>query len=285
MNRYYTASEAIEKLEIPRSTFYVLAQTGQIPRVNLPLRKHALYPKDEIDKLAAKNAKILKGTEEKIGRLNFMLASPNDFKQIVEIDKMLFPGETLMTAEELQQRIPYNPEVTHVLKDTKTNTVTGYISMSPIKQDVLEKLIRLEIDETHLRPEDIRPYTTDSPIDCYAISIAARPGPGIIQQIYAGKLIYAIKSYLLELLEQGIMIRHLYTVATTKEGDKIAQNLNFVPVKTSNKWNSSYEEFRKPYVLDMTDKGSKSEIVKEYQKRLTNRNRRIKRHISENKKS
>lgn len=283
MDRYYTASEAIKKLNIRRSTFFVLAQTGQIPKVNVPLRKQALYPKDEIDKLAAERAKILEGAEKEIAEFRFVLPSPDDFKQIVEIDKMLFPGETWMAAEELQQRLAYNPEVTHVLKNISTNSVVGYISMSPIKQQFLERLIKLEIDETLLKPEDFIPYTPDSSIDCYIISVAAKPGPGIAQQIYAGKLIYAIKDYLLELLERGIIIQHIYTVATTKEGDKIAQGLCFTPLEVSNQSGNGYEEFRKPYVLNLNDKTSQSELVKSYQKKLTNRDRRIKRYVAQEK--
>src|SRR5579859_3695528 len=133
MEKYYKASEAIEKLGIPRSTFFVLAQTGQIPKVNLPLRKQAVYPKVEIDKIAAEYARLLEDTEPEPERLQFMIPTKEDFEQIVEIDKMLFPGETWMTAEELQGRLPHNPKVTHVLKDGQTNRVIGYISMSPLK--------------------------------------------------------------------------------------------------------------------------------------------------------
>src|SRR5216684_546349 len=147
MENFYTAREAMEKLGLKKSTFYDLIKRGDIPEgIVLPLRRHALYPKATIDKLAEEQARILGEYEQEPERLQFMIPTPEDFGQVVEIDSTLFPEETWMSAEVLQERLPYNPEVTHILKDTKTNTVLSYISMSPLKKDILEKLITLQMD-------------------------------------------------------------------------------------------------------------------------------------------
>src|SRR5947208_5116979 len=124
MKNYYTAAEAIKRLHLPRSTFYRLIKEGDLPEgLVVPLRKQALYPKKDIDRLVEERARILGEFEQQPERLQFLLPTEEDFRQIVEIDHLLFPGETWMSPEELQQRLPYNPEVTHVLKDTHTNTV------------------------------------------------------------------------------------------------------------------------------------------------------------------
>ena len=286
MNNFYTAAEAMKRLRLKKSTFYDLIERGDIPKgIMLPLRRHALYPKATIDKLADEQDKILEEYGREPERLKLMIPTKEDFQQIVEIDQLLYPGETWMTTEELQERLPYNPEVTHVLKDTTTNTVVGYISMSPLKEEILEKLIDLQIDETSLRAEHFTPYTPDKPTDCYVVSIGARPGPGIVQQLYAGKLIQALTNYLLELLEQGDIIRRIYTVATTKQGERLAQGLQFTPITTSQTWQSDYEDFRHPYVLNLEDKESKSRLTQEYQKHLRNRERRMKRYARQAKPS
>ncbi len=155
--------------------------------------------------------------------------------------------------------------------------------MSPLKHNILEKLMRLEIDETSIKPEDFMPYVPNDPLDCYIVSLAARPGPGITQKIYAGRLIYAIKGFILESLERGIIIQHMYTIATTREGERLAQELSFQPFVSENAWSSNYEEFRNAYVLDLADKTSTSEITREYQKHFMNRNRRRKRYMKEDK--
>lgn len=281
MDKHYEASEAIKKLRIPRSTFFALVRAGEIPKVELPLRKRALYPKEEIDRLAAERAEVLHKLKQNPERLRFMIASKEDFRQIAEIDRMLFQEETWMSPEELQERLPYNPEVTHVLKDLGTSTVLGYISMSPMKQDTLEKLVKLEIDETCTKPQDFTAYTPDHPLDCYIISMAARPG--IMQHYYAGKLIYTCKDYFIGLLERGITIRRIYTIATTKEADRIAKSLHFTPLATTNEWESQYEDFRHPYVLDLETKESKSRLVSEYLTHKRNIERRKKRHKKEQK--
>ncbi len=140
MKNFYTAREAMEKLGLKKSTFYDLIKRGDIPGgIVLPLRRHALYPKTTIDDLAEERARILGEYEQEPERLQFVIPTPEDFEQVVEIDSTLFPEETWMSPELLQKRLSYNSEVTHVLKDTKTDTVLGYISMSPLKQDILEK--------------------------------------------------------------------------------------------------------------------------------------------------
>jgi predicted DNA-binding transcriptional regulator AlpA len=282
MKNFYTAREAMEKLGLKKSTFYDLIKRGDIPEgIVLPLRRHALYPKTTIDDLAEERARILGEYEQEPERLQFMIPTPEDFEQIVAIDSALFPEETWISAEALQKRLPYNPEVTHVLKDTKTNTVLGYISISPLRQDILEKLIALQIDETELKPEHFIPYLTNTPLDCYVVSVGARVGVGIAQHFYAGKLVYAVKNYLMALLEKGIIVRRIYAVATSREGERLTQSLSFTPLATTEKWQSAYADFRHPYVLDLEDKNSQSKMVKEYQKRKANRERRLKRYTKQ----
>ncbi len=279
MKNFYTAKEAMQKLGLKKSTFYDLIKRGDIPEGTvLPLRRRALYPKAIIDRLAEEQARILGEYEQEPERLQFMIPAPEDFEQIVEIDSTLFPEETWMSAQALQERLPYNPEVTHVLKDTQTNTVLSYISMSPLKPDILEKLITLQVDETALKPEHFTPYLLNTPLDCYVVSIGARAGAGIAQHFYAGKLVYAVKNYLLELLERGIIVRHIYAVATSKEGEILAQSLSFTPLAVTEEQQNTYEDFRHPYILDLEDKSSQSKMIKEYQKRKTNRERRLKRY-------
>ena len=145
-----------------------------------------------------------------------------------------------------------------------------------MREEALSKLITLEIDETQIKPEDYLPYSSIYPQDCYVVGIIVRPD--IAQQYYAGKLIYACKDYLIELLERGIIIRRIYTVAMTEEGDRIARSLHFTPLATGKEWQGIYEDFRRPYVLDLGDKTSKSKLVKEYQRHMMNRERRLKRY-------
>jgi predicted DNA-binding transcriptional regulator AlpA len=278
MDNFYTAGEAMKKLGLKKSTFYDLIKRGDIPEgVILPLRRHALYPKVAIDKLAEEQARILGQYEQEPERLKLMIPNTNDLVQLVDIDRMVFHEETLILPDEQLARFTYNPEVMHILKDTRTDRVLGGFTISPLKEEVLEKLLRLEIDETQIKPDDYVPYSDIHPQDCYIVGIIVRPD--IAQQYYAGKLIYSCKNYLIELLERGIIIQHIYTVATTEEGDRIANSLRFTPLATADEWKGKYEDFRRPYVLDLEDRESNSKLVKEYQTRKRNRERRLKRYL------
>src|SRR5437773_1499306 len=169
VQNYYTARKAIKKLGIPRSTFYDLVRANQIPRVTVPSRRQVFYPKQRIDELAEERARLVGEVERAPERFVFVLPQRDDLKQLVDIERMYFHESLIVSPEEQQEQLSYNPEAIHVLKDTKTNTVVGGVSLSPLKPDVLEKLIRLEIDEAQVKPADYLPYTADAPLDCYVI--------------------------------------------------------------------------------------------------------------------
>lgn len=275
MNNYYTAAEAIRKLNIPRSTFYHLIKAGEIPEgIIVPLRKQALYLKKDIDKLVEERARVLAEYEQAPERLKFMLPNREDLVQLVDLDRLVFHEETLIQPEEQMARFAYNPEAIHILKDTKTDTVLGGVTISPLKEDVLEKLIRLEIDETQVKPEDYLPFKPGKTQDCYVIGIIARPG--ITEQYYAGKLLYGALHYLIELLEKGVIIKRIYTVATTEDGDRLARKLQFKPLP--GEWEGQFEDFRRPYVLDLEATESQSKIINRYLKQKKNLERRRKRY-------
>jgi excisionase family DNA binding protein len=274
LNNYYTAKEAIKKLGIPRSTFYDLVKANEIPKVTLPLRKQALYPKQKIDELAEERARILGELEQTPERLAFITPLREDLEQLVDIDRMIFHQTTLILPEEQQKRFAYNPEAMHVLKDMKINMVVGGLTMSPIKMDILERLVRLEIDETQVKPEDYLPYTANVPLDCYIIGIVVRPG--IAATYYGSRLLQAALNYMIELLNRGVIIRRIYTVATTNDGERLARRLHFTHLRSN--WMGEHEDFRHSYVLDLENAESKSRLVKKYLKYRMNLERRRKRY-------
>ena len=225
--------------------------------------------------------KILAELEQAPERLTFLLPSRDDLVQLVDIDRMVFQEETLIEPEEQMARFAYNPEAIHVLKDKLTNAVVGGVTISPLKEKVLEKLIRLEIDETQVKPEDYRPYIPGHPQDCYVIGIIARPG--LTEKYYASRLLHAALNYLIELLERGVVIRRIYTVATTEDGDKLAQALGFT--RLPGEWRGKYEDFRHPYILDLEAAQSKSKLINSYMRQKANRERRRKRYEKQTRKA
>ena len=272
MRDYYTAKEAMKLLKLPNSTFHLLVRRGEIPKVTLPLRKQAIYPKKAIDEIAEKRRRILTELEAKPETLTFVVPTKADLEQLIEIEKMCYHEETLKDPDTIVARMKYNPENIHVLKDIRTGDVVGSITMSELEPKALERLLNLEIDETHLELEDYKPYKSGE-IECYVVSIIAKPC--IEQHYYASRLLVAIVEYLISLLERGTIIKNIYTVATTEEGEALTKRLHFTPLKTE--WTGEYEEFRHSYKLNL-EGSSKNKLVNKYIQAKRNLNRRMKRH-------
>ena len=266
MQNYYTAREAIKKLGIPRSTFYDLVKADEISKVNRPLRKRAYYPRQRIDELAEQRARMLGEVAQTPERFVFVLPQRDDLEHLVAIERMFFHESIIVPPEEQQKQLTYNPEAIHVLKDSNTNTVVGGVSISPLKPEVLEQLIGLEIDEAQIRPEDYLPYTTGTPLDCYIIDFVVRPGP--MATYYGSKLMQATLDYFIELLNRRVVIRRFYTAAATKFGERLAKGLHFKLLQSD--WTREHEEFRHSYILDLENTASNSRLVKHYLKQRRN---------------
>ena len=274
MDNYYTAEEAIKKLGISRSTFCDLVKANEIPKADMPSRKQTFFPRQRIDELAEERARLLDEVAQAPESVVFVLPERDDLEQLVGIERIFFHESIIVPPEEQQQQLAYNPEAIHVLKDSKTSTVVGGVSISPIKPDVLEKLIKLEIDEAQIKPEDFLPYTADPPLDCYIIDFVVRPGP--MATYYGTRLLQATLDYFIELLNRGVVLRRIYAAAVTKSGERLAKGLHFKLLRSD--WTREHEEFRHAYVLDLENTASKSRLVKQYLKQRRNLERKLKRY-------
>src|SRR5258706_11842462 len=110
MDTYYTEEQAIKKLGIPRSTFYDLVKANEIPKVNVPSRKRAFYPRQGIDELAEERARILGEVAQVPERFVFVLPQRDDLEQLVDIERMFFHESIIVSAEEHQKQLTYSPE-------------------------------------------------------------------------------------------------------------------------------------------------------------------------------
>ena len=260
MQNYYTAKQAIKKLGISRSTFYRLLKANEISSVTVPFRKRIYYPKQRIDELAEERARFVGEEEHPPQSFVFELPQRDDLEQLVNIERTHFHPTIIVPAEEQQQQLAYNAEAIHVLKDTRTNTVVGGISLTPLQPDLLEKLIRLEIDEAQVKPEDFLPFTVDTPLDCYVIDFVVRSGPAA--PFYGSKLLQATLDYFIDLLNRGVVIRRVYASVITKFGERLVKSLHFKLLHSD--WTREHEDFRHSYVLDLENMESKTRFVQKY---------------------
>jgi hypothetical protein len=100
-----------------------------------------------------------------------------------------------------------------------------------MKHETIMKLLRDEIREADVDPQDIYPYTTDTPLECYIASLTVVPGPN--QRKYATVLILNVARFIQELGRRGVNITAFYCIGASDDGRRIAHELGFTEICTS----------------------------------------------------
>jgi len=104
MTELYTASEAIQRLKLPRSTFYYLVEQGQIPKVTVPLCKQAYYSRAVIDELAKQWQAVVQEYQSKPERLIFVRPTLADLEQLVAIDRAIWGDVGIIDPDVIAER-------------------------------------------------------------------------------------------------------------------------------------------------------------------------------------
>jgi hypothetical protein len=227
---YYTKKEALEKLGIPESTFFYWVKDGRIRSYLPPHRKRgALYDKDQVDAIAA----IQVATGQQMPdeeRLLFGHSTEVDLSQEVAIGLDLYGADDIVPLRKLRQWWERNPEMFLALKRLD-GVMVGYSSVTPMKHETILRLLRDEIREADVDPQDIYPYSTTMPLECYVASLTVVPGPN--QRRYATQLIFHVARFIQELGRRGVNITAFYAIGASDDGQRIARRLGFEEIYTS----------------------------------------------------
>src|SRR5690348_612927 len=227
---YYTKKQALEKLGIPESTFYYMVKDGRI-RSYLPQhrKRGALYDKEQIDAIAA----IQIATGQKMPTDDHLIFGPSsevDLAQEVAIGLDLYGADDIVPMRKLRQWWERNPEIFLSLK-RPDGVLVGYSSVTPMKHETIMQLLHDEIREADVNPQDIYPFTTTMPLECYIASLTVVPGPN--QQRYATQLIFHVARFIQELGRRGVNIPAFYCIGASDDGRRVARRLGFTEIYTS----------------------------------------------------
>lgn len=250
----YTASEAIKRLRLPSTTFHAYVRDGKIKKVVPPGRTEGYYEKTLIDQMArASELFVLQYASEPA---TFDVATTEDAQGIYEVIAALWG--TLFTTP-VEARLSWykvNPAIDYVVK--REGIVIGYITIMPMKHQIIEKLMRGEIRGWDIKPDDILPFMPGVPLECY-VGVAVRPGVYKPER-YGMRLLIGILDQLNEYARKGIFIKKMYAVSDTPDGVKLSRNLGFKEEPPA--LGSTFRQ----YILDTEE--SDSPFVKEYMKNL-----------------
>jgi predicted DNA-binding transcriptional regulator AlpA len=217
---FYSATEAMKRLGMARSSFYDFVEKGKIKRVIPPGRSDGYYPKTDIDRMAkAKELFILEYTEEPS---TFEQASEEDIRGLYEVCKTLWGNLNTPSYEKRLEWYKRNPEMYYVVK--QDSIIVGFLGIVPIKTDVLEKM--MQQPGLNEETEDILPFTPNTPIHGVFLEIGVRSDIPKNRK-YGRHLIEGGFNTLESLARKGITIEKLYAHSRTPDGIKLCRKMGF----------------------------------------------------------
>lgn len=219
---YYTAKEARTLLGLNENTFQTWVKTGKIPRTKLRGMRQGVYAKRDIDALA----RAMNMAVEPYERIVFSKSTPGDQEEEMHIGTRCF-GDAFITP--LPERIAFQQKSEFTFYSLKVNgCVVGYISMFHFPPAFLDDLLTGRRIEREITLKEVLRFPRLEPFDIYIDVMATDPLLSPHERsFYARTMIERFANLLLQLRDNGYMIRTVYTVSATKEGDHLVRKAGF----------------------------------------------------------
>jgi hypothetical protein len=219
VKNFYTASEAQTRLGVTKSAFYYLQQTGKIKKVVFPGKKQGVYPRSQIDQLAASIKALIDQYEPS---LSFEPATMEDLQTEVDIDLSLYGEKGTTPLERRIERLQRNPESNFVLR--RGGEIVGHIALYPMDKEYLEQLLHAHV--SGIPAEMVLPWLVGVPLHVFISIISVKPGfPNDEGKHFGMRLLAGTVSMLRTLGERGVLIETINCTTRTPAGIKLAQHL------------------------------------------------------------
>jgi len=243
VENFYTAKEAQKKLGVNVNKFQYMVRKGQIKKVILPGHKYGVYPKEQVNRLAA----AIEATAELYvhDASVFELATEADLPEIYAMVARTMPR---VTPIEIQRAwIKRNPEAFYTLRDN--GIVVAYACVFPVNYRWLERVLKDEIRIGDVPVKEIYPFTPGRPLDVYIRDlIVGKTNDKEKFTHYAQRMISELVHVFNQLGTRGIEIHAIYAFATTPHGNNLCQRLHFDPLT---EFAQPHLEGVMPYKLDV----------------------------------
>jgi hypothetical protein len=235
---YYTAREARDVLGLNENTFQTWIKTGKIPRTKLRGMRRGVYAKRDIDALSrAMNMAI-----EPYERMVFSKSTPGDQEEEMYIGIRCFGGEFITS---LPERIGFQQKSEFTFYSLKVDGhVVGYISMFHLPPTFLDDLLTGKRIERDITLKEVLKFPRLEPFDIYIGVLAVDPNLSAHERhLYAGIIVSRFANLILHLRDNGYLIRTVYVVSATKEGDNLIRKVGFrlIPGKSIAPGRLAYE--------------------------------------------
>lgn len=252
---FYTAADAIKKLNIPKSTFYDMVERGQIKKIVPPNKSDGFYLKVDIDRMVKAQEIFL--TQYIAEPPTLEVAKEEDIQGLYDVCISLWGTRGTYPYDIRLARYHKNPEIFYVLK--YAGIVIGYSTLMPLSQRAVDEII-LEGKRAWevITLDDILPFTQGETIEYAFVEAAIRDGLPNPTQHAVHLILGTITAAENLAKERSIIIKKMFAVSSTNDGIRSARKLGFVEkliAPERNGW---------AFILD-TEK-STSAAVKDYQR-------------------
>lgn len=248
---------------ISENTFFRHAREGKVRKFLAEgKQRDALYSAEDVRKIVEFHRLKRKGRVEAIqnkkeeqGKTDWVQAS--DLPYLLALDYEMFgidEAVDLTITHTWWKKNPYMCRVLYNAEDRKD--IWGYVTMIPMEEETIFKLLRREMHERDIRVEHILTYEESKSYAVYANAIVMKPE----HQTSIRTLINSVLNYWCEHYPK-ISITKLYAYAESDEGWNLIKHLFFAP---------RYDIGERAFELDPSQMNP-SKLIKAYQDCLKER--------------
>jgi len=228
---FYTAQEAMKKLGLAKSTFYDYVKDGRIPQPQLPSfrQRGAMFPAKQIDDLANAMKGLLISYHEEQQTYTFRIAKPEDAEALSKFSSYVFErvggyGSPPEIFSEWFKK-PFL-EIGHLL--LLNDQIVGYFTTHTLHDKQVKQVLNKEVRLSRIPIEDYEHLEPGKPLNIYIGDMAVDPNIKQLSVHLIGKML----SYFQNLGRQGIEIKNIYALASTREGVNICRKAGMKQIGT-----------------------------------------------------
>ena len=122
-----------------------------------------------------------------------------------------------------------NPDICYVSK--YQGKVVGYTTILPLDQDKIERILSNEDFVKDIKPEEIKPFDSKTPVDIYIMTMVTDPNLSRVQKrTFGANMVRKLEEVILGLGKRGVSINNLYARSDTPDGVRILRKMGFMEI-------------------------------------------------------